>query len=170
MVLRSPLDTAAMRDRGVSGGAGGGGFSLLELVLVIAIIATLAAIAVPRYGGAVARYRIEAAARRIVEDLALARASARSKSASVTVTFDVAANQYQLSGVASLNDPQSDAELNLSDPPYRARLVSAVLGGDNAVVFNGFGAPDSGGMIVIAGGAVTKTIVLDVDSGTATAQ
>ena len=159
-----------MRDRGVSGGAGGGGFSLLELVLVIAIIATVAAIAVPRYGGAVARYRIEAAARRIVEDLALARASARSKSAGVTVTFDVAANQYQLSGVAALNDPLSDAKLNLSDPPYHARLVSAVLGGDNAVIFDGFGTPDSGGTIVIAGGAVTKTIVLDADSGAATAQ
>ena len=159
-----------MRDRGVSGGAGGGGFSLLELVLVIAIIATVAAIAVPRYGGAVARYRIEAAARRIVEDLALARASARSKSAGVTVTFDVATNQYQLSGVAALNDPLSDAKLNLSDPPYHARLVSAVLGGDNAVIFDGFGTPDSGGTIVIAGGAVTKTIVLDADSGAATAQ
>ena len=159
-----------MRDRGVSGGAGGGGFSLLELVFVIAIIATVAAIAVPRYGGAVARYRIKAAARRIVEDLALARATARSKSASVTVTFDVAMNQYQISGVAALNDPLSDAELNLSDSPYHAQLVSADLGGDNVVIFDGFGSPDSGGTIVIAGGAVTKTIVLDADSGAATAQ
>lgn len=170
MALRSPFDTATLRDRLVSGGAGGVGFSLLELVLVIAIIATLAAIAVPRYGGAVARYRIEAAARRIVEDLALARATARSKSTSVTVTFDVAMNQYQISGVSALNDPSSDAELNLSDPPYRAQLVSAIFGGDNAVIFDGFGIPDSGGTIVIAGGAVTKTILLDVDSGTATAQ
>lgn len=170
MALRSPFDTATMRDRLVSGGAGGVGFSLLELVLVIAIIATLAAIAVPRYGGAVARYRIEAAARRIVEDLALARATARSKSTSVTVTFDVAMNQYQISGVSALNDPSSDAELNLSDPPYHAQLVSVVLGGDNAVIFDGFGAPDSGGTIVIAGGAVTKTILLNADSGRATAQ
>ena len=146
------------------------GFTLVELLVVIAIIATVAAIAVPRYGGAVARYRIKAAARRIVEDLALARATARSKSASVTVTFDVATNQYQISGVSALNDPLSDAELNLSDRPYHAQLVSADLGGDNAVIFDGFGTPDSGGTIVIAGGALTKTIVLDADSGAATAQ
>ena len=84
--------------------------------------------------------------------------------------FDVATNQYQISGVSALNDPSSDAELNLSDPPYHAQLVSVVLGGDNAVIFDGFGAPDSGGTIVIAGGAVTKTILLNADSGRATAQ
>ena len=55
----------------------GGGFSLLELVVVMVIVAILAAIATPRYGKAVARYRTASAARKIAADLTFARKRAR---------------------------------------------------------------------------------------------
>src|SRR5204863_23675 len=53
-------------------------FSLIEITLVLMVMGVLAALAVPRYASALARYRADAAARRIVADLDLARTTARS--------------------------------------------------------------------------------------------
>lgn len=146
------------------------GFSLIELVLVLTIISILAAIAVPRYANSLARYRADAAARRIVADLDYARQFARSSSASVTVQFKTITNRVQLTGVPSLNDPGVDWQVELEHAPYRADLVSADFGGDAVVVFNGYGDPDSGGTAVVSVGSVVKTVVLDPDTGKAVVQ
>ena len=145
------------------------GFSLLELVLILAVIATVAAMAAPRYHNALTRYRADGVAGRIAADLGLAQATAKSTSASVTVTFDVPNNSYQLSGVPSLIDPESDAGLTLSDRPYRAQLVSVDFSGAD-VVFDGYGIPDDGGGIVIACGGVTRTVDLNGETGAASVQ
>lgn len=146
------------------------GFSLLELILVLAIVATLAAIASPRYGYALARYRAEAAARRVAADLELARATAKADSTSVTVMFNLADNRYELIGVTSLDRDFTDAELVLSDEPYRSRLVAAGFNGNQVVVFDGYGVPDSGGTVVVSCGSVTRIVELDQHSGKATMQ
>ncbi len=145
-------------------------FSLLELVLIIAIIAIVAAIAAPRYGNSLARYHAEVTARRVVADLGLAQAMARTTTSAVTVTFEVPNNRYELQGVVDADDPANDASLTLSDPPYYAKLVAAVFGGDDVVIFDGYGMPDSGGSIDITAGGVTKTIQLDPDTGKAVVQ
>ena len=145
-------------------------FSLLELVMIIAIIAIVSAIAVPRYGNSLARYHAEVTARRVVADLGLAQAMARTTTSAVTVTFEVPSNRYVLQGVADADNPGQDASLTLSDPPYHAQLVAAVFGGDDVVIFDGYGMPDSGGSIDISAGGVTKTIQLDPDTGKAVVQ
>ena len=145
-------------------------FSLLELVLIIAIIAIVAAIAVPRYGNSLARYHAEVTARRVVADLGLAQATARTTTSAVTVTFAVVNNRYELVGVVDADDPANNASLTLSDPPYYAQLVAAVFGGDDVVIFDGYGMPDSGGSIDISAGGVTKTIQLDPETGKAVIQ
>ncbi|MHC4219416.1 MAG: prepilin-type N-terminal cleavage/methylation domain-containing protein [Planctomycetota bacterium] len=142
-----------------------GGFSLLELIIVMAIIAIVAAIAAPRYGEALARYRADSAARRVAADLDRARATARAASADVTVIFNVAGDDYTMTGVPALNNPAVDASLDLAGPPYHTRLDSAVLGGDAIVIFDGFGMPDSGGAIKVSCGSNTRIVNLNAATG-----
>ncbi len=144
-----------------------GGFSILELVLILAIIAVVAAIAAPRYASSLANYRCEAAAQRIIRDLGVARAEARSGSTNITVTFDAANNKYAIAGVASLESSALTAGLTLSDAPYYAQLLNASFGLDEIVTFDGYGVPDTGGTVVVGVGGVTRTIGLDTQTGLA---
>ena len=146
------------------------GFSLLELVLVLAIMATLAAVAIPRYSGSIARYRADVTARRIVADLALARARACSASKTVTAKFDISAGELWLSGIKGLNRPSSTYVVKLGEAPYRARLISADFAGRPEVNFNIYGMPDSAGQVVIAVGGSKRIIVLDAATGRAGVQ
>ena len=145
-------------------------FTLLELVLVLVILATLGAIAAPRYATALDRYHADAMARRIVADLELARATARNTSSSVTVTFDPGLNTYVMTGVDSPDHPGNNATLVLSDAPYRSELVATGLGGDKEIVFDGFGIPDMGGVVLIQCGAESRMINVDDGTGVASVQ
>ena len=145
-------------------------FTLLELILVLAIITVLAAIAVPRYTAAQQNFRADAAARRLVADLGLARSRARSQSNSQTVVFNLASSQYQMPGVADLKDPAKTYTVLLGAAPYQARLVSVDFGGTSQVTFDGYGMPNCGGTVVISAGGVQRTVVLDANSGKANVQ
>ena len=127
------------------------GFSLLELVLVLAIMTTMSAIAVPRYAVSLARYRIDAAAKRVKAELSLARKTAKITGAALTV--DV-----------------SDYQAILSESPYRALIVSADFDGDEEIVFDGYGVPDSGGTVTVQVGIMQRTVVVDADTGRSTLQ
>ena len=146
-------------------------FSLLELGLVLLIVAILASMAIPRFSGAATRQRADAAARRIISDLTLAREHARQSSTSQTVIFDVAANGYRLPGLPDPDHPTSEYEVDLDEEPYRAAIVSVDFGGTANVLFDGFGVPAGdavdGGTIVIRVGAEQRTITLDPDTGEA---
>ncbi|MHC4218112.1 MAG: GspH/FimT family pseudopilin [Planctomycetota bacterium] len=145
-------------------------FTLLELVMILAIVATLAAIAAPRYAAALTNYRAEGAGRRLVADLELARATAQMQSARVTVYFDVANDRYDIPGVSSLHDPETDVGVDLSREPYRADLVAASFGANDYASFDGYGIPDSGGVIVVSCGTTMMTISLDLETGLASVQ
>ncbi len=144
------------------------GFTLIELVIVVMIAAVMTGIAAGRYGQALARYRADHAARRIAADLALARSEAKTTGNSVTVSFDPAQDRYQVFNVRGLNNPESGYSVALGEAPYGSTLVSAALGGDAAVVFNGHGVPDSGGTVVVQSGAAERTVSLNADTGRAT--
>jgi len=146
------------------------GFSLLELVFVMAIMAILAAIAVPRYGQAIARHQVAMAARRVAADLEYAAARAGTSSSSLTVVFSPGANRYQMSGVPDLRDPSRDYTVVLTDSPFRSSMASADFGGDSSIVFNGYGVPDSGGTVVVTCGSYRKSIVLNAQTGKARVQ
>jgi len=143
------------------------GFSLLELVLVLAIIATLAAIAAPRYQTALARYRADLAARRIVADLKLARSSAKAASSSQRVEFLVSPSKYCLLDLAPLDGTSGSYVVKLSEKPYEAYITSADFGGNHELVFNGWGIPDSGGTVVLTVGPEQRTVTVDAETGKA---
>ncbi len=143
------------------------GFTLFELLLVLAIVATLSAIAVPRFGASTIRYRADLAAHRIVSDLSLAQSSAKASSSVQQVRFIVADNEYRLVDLAPI-DPSAGVEeyiVVLSARPYEATLVSADFGGSDTISFNGWGIPDSGGMVILTVGAEQRTISIDGETG-----
>jgi type II secretion system protein H len=142
-------------------------FTLIELVIVLAILAILASIAGVRYGGAVTRHRVEAAAERIAADVELLQNRARQTSRELTLTFRPGADSYGSSQIAALDNPDADYEVDLSRDPYQVDLVTATLGGDNAVVFDLYGKPDSGGTIQLRAGDWTATVTIDADTGRA---
>ena len=149
---------------------GAAGMTIFELVLVLAIIGVLAAIAAPRYGAAIARYRADLSARRVVADLELARSNAYQTSQSRTVTFDLSANEASIPGLEGLKGMSYSYITRFGQQPYQAQLIYADFGGDAEVIFDGWGLPDTDGQVILQVGDITKTVSLDEDTGKATVQ
>lgn len=141
--------------------------SAVELMVVVLIIGIAAAVAVPSYLHSLATYRSKNAARRIVADLELARREAVMSSAGRTVTFSSSDESYTLADVARLDRRATVYAVSLGGDPYYADIVSADLGGDELLVFDGFGQADSDGTIVVRSGGVDNTIVIDAATGRA---
>jgi len=134
------------------------------------IIAVVAGMAAPRFTNATMRYRVELAARRIAADLSLAQSWAKTTSKSQTVVFDLVAGSYRMTGVRTLDNQSLNYQVNLRSDSRPITLVSANLGGDPNVIFDAYGAPDSGGTIVIEANGTQKTITLNAYTGKAVVQ
>jgi prepilin-type N-terminal cleavage/methylation domain-containing protein len=150
------------------------GFSLIELVLVVAAIAVLTAIAVPRYSGAIARYRVNMAARRVVADFALARSAARASGTGQVVNFATPVNGYTMTGLAAPDGRTGDYVVALAEEPYKVTIASAAFStGDPPIKwvrFTRFGTPETGGVIVLRCGSFERTVLLDPVTGRAEAR
>ena len=143
------------------------GFTLLELMLVMGIVAILVTIALPRFGAAGSRYQADLAARRLVQDLVLAQSTAKAKSAAQTVTINPDTDQVILLNATAL-DPHTSAYItSLSDRPYQADITLSDFNGDNSIVFNGWGLPDSNGTATLSVGTETRTVLVDAETGKA---
>jgi type II secretory pathway pseudopilin PulG len=142
-----------------------GSVSLLELMLVLAIVAVFAALAVPRYGRATARYRLDLAARRVAADLRLAQTHAKVTSSSRTVRFFAAIAQYELQNVPAPDGASGSYTVLLSAEPYRVDLLTADFSGATQITFSGWGLPDAGGTVVVSANGQQKTITVAADTG-----
>jgi type II secretory pathway pseudopilin PulG len=142
-----------------------GSVSLLELMLVLAIVAVFAALAVPRYGRATARYRLDLAARRVAVDLRLAQTHAKVTSSSRTVRFSAATEQYELQNVPAPDGASGSYTVFLSAEPYRADLLSADFNDAPQITFSGWGLPDAGGTVVLSASGQQKTVTVAADTG-----
>jgi hypothetical protein len=141
--------------------------TFIEIVLVAVIVAIVATLATPRIHDALCRHRVEAAARRIIVDLALARQQARSSGVGQTVMFDIDTDSYRLVGQSHLDHAASEYQVRLGEEPYRVDLAAADLGGDDEVTFDMYGHPDTGGFVVVEIGKVTRTVSVNADTGEA---
>lgn len=139
------------------------GFSLVELLIVLAIMVTVAGIAAPRFSGAVARYRADAAAKRVAADLQLAADRARAMSTPGTIQFS--GSVYTIVGVADLQHPTQDYTVNLSDAPYHAQITAVDFGGATDLVMDGFGLPSADGSVVIKVGGELRRVSVQASSG-----
>jgi prepilin-type N-terminal cleavage/methylation domain-containing protein len=146
------------------------GFSLFELLFVISIIAAVAAMAMPRYGRSVGRYRAECAARRIAADLSLAMATARAASAERSVTFNTVAGSYTLADVRHLNHGAAPYTVTLGDAPYHAQLYYADFGGTPQAKFDMYGSAKWSGKVIVRVGEFEQTVALNRDDGMITVQ
>jgi type II secretory pathway pseudopilin PulG len=139
------------------------------MVLVAGIVAVIAAMAAPRYANSLARYRAEAAARRVAADLQLARNRAMTANASQSVVFQ--SFRYQIPGLTAMNGAAtSPYRVDLAGDPYRLNAVTADFGGDARVTFDAFGVPDSDGRVTLTCGGTSKTVLLNVRTGAAEVQ
>jgi len=144
------------------------GFSLLELVLVLVIIGIIASVTVPRVAKALAVQRLEAAANRIAADIALTQRQARITSVAKKIGFEVDSNRYGLSGVRHLDRASAIYTVNLADEPYGTELISADFDGDAELIFDGYGVPDSGGVLLISCGVESIQITVAAETGAVT--
>jgi Tfp pilus assembly protein FimT len=134
--------------------------------MVVITAALLAGLAIPRWSGAVQHYRLDLAAQRVSNDLALAQARANFGSAAVTVAFTPANGSYQILGMADMDRGTGTYTTNLSADPYRATITSATFGGAGTqLTFDGYGRPAQGGNVVITVGSRQRTITVDPSSG-----
>lgn len=141
------------------------GFSLMELVLVILIVAIISAVVVPRFGGSITRHRADTVAQRIAVDLELARRRASTTSAAQRVIFDVEDDSYELDGLGDMDHSTEDYIVSVAEDPYKAVLVFVNFGGDEEIIFDGFGTPDSGGSVIVQVGNEIRTVTVDANTG-----
>ncbi|MEO1535168.1 MAG: prepilin-type N-terminal cleavage/methylation domain-containing protein [Planctomycetota bacterium] len=137
----------------------GRGFTLVELAVVIAVLAVVAAVAVPRFASASARSRLDAAAARVTNDIALLSATAQAASTDRQAVFDSFSDQYVLLGVRD-RGRMLNRGVNLGTAPFETNLVSATFDGSPLLTMNGYGVAETSGTINLAVGSFGKRIVL----------
>ena len=145
-------------------------FSIVELLMVLCIMAVLSAIAIPRYAASLARYRADATASRIAQDLEMIQSRAYSLSTTQSVIFSVSSNSYQVVG---MSDPSLSSQpyiVRVSAAPYCATLQTVNFGGSNTISFDAFGQPATSGTVVISVGQEQRTVTINQSSGRASVQ
>lgn len=160
--MPKPIDPRSLAVRAPSR-ARGAAFTLIELTMVLVLVGVIAAIAMPRYANSLARYRVEQSAKRLQADLILARQLAIRGSRGIRVGFVTgSASNYFLAGVPDPDRPaRGNYTVDLFDEPYAATFDTISVGGDDRLIFDGFGIPDTTATIMLLVGSERRRVVVD---------
>lgn len=113
------------------------GFSLVEITTVVAIMGIMAAIAVPRFMDSDRRYRVEAAAKRLTDDVKLIRQLSRAQGTTHVIEFTRWG--YRIPTLNTTDRGRTGVyEVRLDSAPYNV-IVSSLSATANQVKVSPFG-------------------------------
>lgn len=143
-------------------------FTLVELLMVIAITIIVSSIAVPRFSNASNRYKLDAGARKLANDLELAQQEAMASSSSRTFTFATAG--YTVTRIDSAGKTVVVRTVQLDRDPYGiTKLTPAItVANSKPLKFDGFGKPNGGGTIEVVSRNDKRVVTLSSITGKAT--
>lgn len=136
-------------------------FTLVELIVVLVIISAIAGLALPAYGSAVARYRLDAATYDLSGELDRAATHARTTASTVTIRFDTTNHLVEFDNVPDRRSGASTFTLDLREDPRDARLVSVDFDGFEYYSVSGYGVPSSDGLIILRNSGGARRITID---------
>jgi prepilin-type N-terminal cleavage/methylation domain-containing protein len=136
-------------------------YTLVELVVVVLLLGIFASVAAPKYGEALASYKVNCAARRIAADLRMARDYAERLSQAEAVDFNAANESYAMSTMRNPDRPALAYTVSLTASQYPVDIVSALFGAVDAVQFDMYGRPNNSGTVVVQSKTYQRTIEVD---------
>lgn len=142
-------------------------FTFLEVLVVLVILGILASVAAVRFGNSIAHQRVQAAARRVADDLNFARRHALLTSSEVQVVFNLSGGRYRFVGMDDPDFPGQEYMVELTEMPYEVQLLNANFNEGVTISFDGYGMPASSGSVVLACGDHAAGVSLDGETGRA---
>ena len=140
-------------------------FTLVELVVVLVIISAIAGLALPAYGGALARYRLDAAAYDLSRELDRAATHARATANTITIRFDTTNHVVGFDDLPARLTAANSFTFDLRESPRDATFVSVDFSGDEEYQISGYGIPSSKGLITLTNGGAVRYIKVDAATG-----
>ena len=149
---------------------GASGFTITEILVVTVLMGVASAVVIPQFGGNTTQYA-QTAARTISQAFQYAQDLAVTTQSPVTVSISDSGYVYTLKnnqGVI-LTHPvnRKPFTVNLQDDPNISELTIGVGFNDiDDVVFDAFGAPNTGGTITMSHSKMTSNVVLTLHPAT----
>lgn len=136
-------------------------FSLIEITTVVAIMGVVAAIAVPRFMESDRRYRVEAAAKRLSDDVQLIRQLSRAQGTAHTIEFTKWG--YRIPTLNTTDRGRTGVyEVHLDSAPYNV-IISSLVASGNQVRVSPFGDVVSSADVTMQVGSHAKKMRIGSD-------